>query len=68
MSDISYYKLAIWRALCERDRQETEEKRKQDNTPAPPPHCLQRKIDAYAAMDEMGESASRVVARFKEQA
>ena len=67
MTDISFYKLCIWRQLCKRDFEESEARKALERSPAPAPHHEQRLADLYAGMEETSEAAGRVAALFKEK-
>ena len=55
IGEVTPYKMAIWRHLCQRSLDEDRESLRP--TIAPPPMCLQVKADLYRAQDELAAFA-----------
>lgn len=58
MSDVTPFRMACWRYICERDRLETLERLR---PVSPPPMFCDRLRDDYAEADAMGEFALKTL-------
>jgi hypothetical protein len=55
VSYITPVELAIWRFICQRDMEETAELQRQQASPSPAAHFMDRLADDYIAQDELAE-------------